>query len=166
MFTIYRGSPLTRFQLHVEVPTSAIEYTVNISRYKTIEANGSTGVIPTASKSFSLYQELLQPLWVIYQKMVIYLQRLKEFSIQAKGLAGSYIWNDTRISISFYSFVPNESQITLRSNVLRHHFYLPKVIMLVQTGLEYSACQFYAFKPWNQPFKYSIAILDLYYYLR
>ena len=73
MFTIYRGSPLTRFQLHVEVPTSAIEYTVNISRYKTIEANGSTGVIPTASKSFSLYQELLQPLWVIYQKTVIYI---------------------------------------------------------------------------------------------
>ena len=31
------------------------------------------------------------------------------------------------------------SQIIIRSNVLRHHFYLPKVIMLVQTGLEYSA---------------------------
>ena len=39
--------------------------TVNIYRYKTIEAieaNGNTGVIPTTSKSFSLYQELLQPL--------------------------------------------------------------------------------------------------------
>ena len=42
------------------------------------------------------YQELLQPLWVIYQKMVIYPQR-----VQAKGFAGS--WNDTGISISFYS---------------------------------------------------------------
>ena len=33
-------------------------YTVNIYRYKTIEANGNTGVIPTTSKSFSLYREL------------------------------------------------------------------------------------------------------------
>ena len=57
------------------------KYTVNIYRYKTIEANGNTSVIPTSSKSFSLYQELLQPLWVIYQKMVIYLQRLKEFPV-------------------------------------------------------------------------------------
>ena len=46
---------------------------VNIYRYKTMEANGNTGVIPTASKSFSLYGELLKPLWVIYQKMLIYL---------------------------------------------------------------------------------------------
>ena len=30
-------------------------YTVNIYRYKTIEANGNTSVIPTTSKSFSLY---------------------------------------------------------------------------------------------------------------
>ena len=30
-------------------------------------------------------------------------------------------------------------QIILRSKVLRHHFYLPKVIIQVQTGLEYSA---------------------------
>ena len=51
MFNIYRGSPLTRFQLHIEVPISAIEYTVNIYMYKTIEANGNTGVIPTTSKS-------------------------------------------------------------------------------------------------------------------
>ena len=32
-----------------------------------------------------------------------------------------------------------QSQIILRSNVLCHHFYLPKVIILVQTDLEYSA---------------------------
>ena len=51
MFNIYRGSPLTRFQLHIEAPTSASEYTVNIYRYKTIEANGNTSVIPTTSKS-------------------------------------------------------------------------------------------------------------------
>ena len=37
------------------------------------------------------------------------------------------------------NFLFIESQIILRSNVLRHHFYLPKVIILVQTGLEYSA---------------------------
>ena len=55
--------------------------TVNIYRYKTIETNGNTGVIPTTSKSFNLFRELLKPLWVIYQKMVIYLQRLKEFPV-------------------------------------------------------------------------------------
>ena len=33
-----------------------------------------------------------------------------------------------------------QSQIILRSNILQHHFYLAKVIILqVQTGLEYSA---------------------------
>ena len=32
-----------------------------------------------------------------------------------------------------------QSQNILRSNVLRHHFYLPKVIIQVQSGLEYSA---------------------------
>ena len=37
------------------------------------------------------------------------------------------------------NFLFIESQIILRSNVLRRHFYLPKVIILVQTGLEYSA---------------------------
>ena len=46
-------------------------YTVNIYRYKTIEANGNTGIIPTTSKSFSLFHELIQLLWVIYQKIVI-----------------------------------------------------------------------------------------------
>ena len=51
----------------------ALLHTVNIYSYKTIEANGNTGVIPTTSKSFSLYRELLKPLWVIYQKMLIYL---------------------------------------------------------------------------------------------
>ena len=30
-------------------------YTVNIYRYKTIEANANTGEIPTTSKFFSLY---------------------------------------------------------------------------------------------------------------
>ena len=48
----------------------------------------------------------------------------------------------------------------LRSNVLHHHFYLPKVITQVQTGLEYSAG--HVFKPVED----SIAILDLYYLLR
>ena len=31
------------------------------------------------------------------------------------------------------------SQIIWRNKVLRHHFYLPKVIIQVQTGLEFSA---------------------------
>ena len=43
-------------------------HTVNVYRYKTIETNANTGDIPTTSKSFSLYRELLKPLWVIYQK--------------------------------------------------------------------------------------------------
>ena len=34
-------------------------YTVNIYRYKAIEANGNFDVIPTTSKSFSLYWEFL-----------------------------------------------------------------------------------------------------------
>ena len=54
-------------------------------------------------------------------------------------------------------------QIFFRSKVLRHNFYLPKVIIQVQTGLEY---QFHAFKTWSQPVEYSIAILDLHHYLR
>jgi hypothetical protein len=37
-------------------------YTVNIYRYKTIEANANTGEIPTMSKFFSLYRELLHPI--------------------------------------------------------------------------------------------------------
>ena len=36
--------------------------TINISRYKTIEATGNTSVIPTTSESFSLYWEFLLPL--------------------------------------------------------------------------------------------------------
>ena len=36
-----------------------IVYTVNIYKYKIIEANGNTGVILTTSKSFSLYWEFL-----------------------------------------------------------------------------------------------------------
>ena len=38
------------------------ECTVNIYRYKTIEANANTGEIPTTSKSCSLYRELLHPI--------------------------------------------------------------------------------------------------------
>ena len=34
-------------------------------------------------------------------------------------------------------------QIVSRSNVLRHHFYLPKIIIHVQTGLEYSEGYFH-----------------------
>ena len=37
----------------------SVGHTVNIYRYKTIEANGNTGVIPTTSKSFSIYREFL-----------------------------------------------------------------------------------------------------------
>ena len=44
-----------------------IAYTVNIYMYKTIEANANTIAIPTTGKSCSLYQELLKPLWAIYQ---------------------------------------------------------------------------------------------------
>ena len=44
-----------------------LPYTVNIYMYKTIEANANTVAIPTTGKSCTLYQELLKPLWVIYQ---------------------------------------------------------------------------------------------------
>ena len=50
-----------------ESPLKFFGFTVNIYRYKTIEVNGNTGVIPTTSNSFSLYWELL----VIYQKIAI-----------------------------------------------------------------------------------------------
>ena len=40
------------------IEISLLSNTVNIYRYKTIEGNGKTGVIPTTSKSFSLYREL------------------------------------------------------------------------------------------------------------
>ena len=42
-------------------------YTVNIYMYKTIQARVNTVAIPTTGKYCSLYQELLKPLWVIYQ---------------------------------------------------------------------------------------------------
>ena len=103
--TSYLDSSMTVFQKTISVgkmqttlPTYFGHYTVNIYRLKTIMTNGNTYAIPTTSKSFSLYWEFLQPLCVIYQKMVTYLQRLKEFPVQAKGFAGS--WNDTSISIS------------------------------------------------------------------
>jgi hypothetical protein len=38
---------------------STSTHTVNIYRYNTIEANENTGEIPTTSKFFSLYRELL-----------------------------------------------------------------------------------------------------------
>ena len=72
---------------HCSRPSTGLELpdgwlnTVNIYRYKTIEANGNTGVILTTSKSFSLYREFL-----------------------SKRFASS--WNDTSISISLFSFVP------------------------------------------------------------
>ena len=40
------------------IEISLLSNTVNIYRYNTIEGNGNTGVIPTTSKSFSLYREL------------------------------------------------------------------------------------------------------------
>ena len=93
-------------------------HTVNIYRQKTILAKGNTDEIPTTCKSFSLYLEFFQRLWVIYQQMVIYLQRLKvnycllvnylytlkEFQVQAKGFAGC--GNFIGISFSQYSFLP------------------------------------------------------------
>ena len=42
-------------------------YTVNIYMYKTIQARVNTVEIPTTGIYPTLYQELLQPLWVIYQ---------------------------------------------------------------------------------------------------
>jgi hypothetical protein len=44
------------------LPIDSISHTVNIYRYKTIEANANTGEIPTTSKSFNLYLELLHPI--------------------------------------------------------------------------------------------------------
>ena len=76
MFNIYRGSPLTRFQLHIEVPTSAIEYTVNIYWYKTIEANGNTNVIPTT------YQQITTKKWqFIYRGLRNSQCRLKDLLV-------------------------------------------------------------------------------------
>ena len=69
------------------------------------------------SKSFSLYWELLKPLGVIYRKIVIYPQRLKEFPVQAKQFAGS--WNDNSISRSLYSFVPIDIY-SVRPNMFDH----------------------------------------------
>ena len=45
-------------------------HTVNIYRYKPIEANGNTGVIPTTSKSFSLYWEFLKPLYSVIHNSI------------------------------------------------------------------------------------------------
>ena len=86
-------------------------YTLNIYRYKTIEANGNTGIIPTTRKFFSLHWELLQPLWVIYQKN-------GSLPIEAKGIAGN--WNDTGISISLYSFVTIDIYSVIRYLILMH----------------------------------------------
>ena len=91
--------------------------TVNIYKYTTIEGNGNTIVIPTTSKSFRLYGEFLQPLWVIYQKIVIYLQRLKEFPIQVERFASS--WNYIGISISLYSFVPIDVYSVMQQDFIR-----------------------------------------------
>jgi hypothetical protein len=44
---------------YLVITDNCITCTVNIYRYKTIEANGNTGVIPTTNKSFSLYREFL-----------------------------------------------------------------------------------------------------------
>ena len=42
-------------------------FTVNIYMYKTIQARVNTVAIPTTGIYPTLYQELLKPLWVIYQ---------------------------------------------------------------------------------------------------
>ena len=44
-----------------------VAYTVNIYMYKTIQARMNTVAIPTTGIYPTLYQELLKPLWVIYQ---------------------------------------------------------------------------------------------------
>ena len=49
--------------------------------YKTIQARVNTVAIPATGKCRSLYWELLKPLWVIHQLIVIYQKRLKEFQI-------------------------------------------------------------------------------------
>ena len=44
-----------------------MHYIVNIYMYKTIQARMNTVAIPTTGIYPTLYQELLKPLWVIYQ---------------------------------------------------------------------------------------------------
>ena len=73
---------LSREQSSAAIPPRVVRCTVNIYRYKTIEANGNTSVIPTTSKSFSLYQELLQHLQVNYHFMVNYPWRLKQYRLK------------------------------------------------------------------------------------
>ena len=41
--------------------------------------------------------------------------------------------------IVYFEITANLKQDYLSSKILRHHFYLPKVIIQVQTSLEYSA---------------------------
>ena len=61
---VYYANIISYIQLSREVACKTLTlthistYTVNIYRYKTIEGNGTTSVIPTTSKSFSLYLEI------------------------------------------------------------------------------------------------------------
>ena len=51
----FQVTACSRVHVHSGAPAHSGAHTVNIYRYKTIEANGNIGVIPTTSKSFSLY---------------------------------------------------------------------------------------------------------------
>ena len=50
-----------------------------------ISAKGISYVTLTTGNSFSVYLKLLQNLYLNYLLQVIYIQRLKEFKVQAKG---------------------------------------------------------------------------------
>ena len=63
-----------------------LSYTVNIYRYKTIEANANTGEIPTTSKSFSLYRELLHPILGISLAPIGKLLFIGKLPIEAPGI--------------------------------------------------------------------------------
>ena len=80
------------------------QYTVNVYRYKAIEANATSSVILYTGKCISPCLEILQLLQVILQPLQDYLQELKDFQTGANAFTS--IQNYTGCCISPYSFVP------------------------------------------------------------
>ena len=92
-------------------------YTVNINMQDPISAKGISYVTLTTGNSFSVYLKFLQNLYVNYLLQVIYIQRLKEFKVNAKGTTSSesYIGNPFSayriLHIYIYSVCKQDQQI-------------------------------------------------------
>ena len=79
---------------------------------------------------------LLEPFY-FKKKMYTYLKTLSEkVFIQAMHKMAKVIQLSRILTVPGWKLDFFQSQIILRSKVLCHHFYLPKVIIQVQTGLE------------------------------